>query len=377
MLNLFVTCPKGLEGLLLAELTELQAQKAQETVSGVYCIASLEVMYKICLWSRLANRVYLWQKSDDVDSSQACYELASSIPWEDVLKPGSTIAVDFKGTSDFMRNTMFGAQLIKDAIVDRLKEKRNERPNVDPDSADCRIYARLHDGELSICYDLSGHSLHQRGYRKDAGEAPLKENLAAAILIRAGWPKMMTTPLIDPFCGSATLLIEAMMMASQKAPGLDRLDYGFLAWQGHNEELWAATQKAALEIHENAMDQILPTLFGFDSDEGVLDIAKRNIKAAGFSENIHLQKRTVRDFKLPQGVQSGLIVTNPPYGERLGVSEALIPVYRDLGRAIEHSGFKAAVLTSDPALARATALRSPKQYAFLNGKIPCKLYIFN
>lgn len=376
-LPLFITCPKGLEGLLFEELTTLGATKPQETVSGVYCLASMEAMYKICLWSRLANRVYLFLKSGDVDSAKACYDLARSIPWLDLLRPGSTIAVDFIGTSDFMRNTMFGAQLIKDAIVDTYKDAQKERPSVNPNQPDCGVHARFHHGELSLYYDLSGHSLHQRGYRKDAGAAPLKENVAAALLLRAGWAKMMPAPLIDPFCGSGTLLIEAMMMASKKAPGLDRLDYGFLHWQGHDDSLWSSRQANALEQHELGMEGELPPMFGYDSDAKVVAIAKRNIRAAGFTDQIKVEERDIRHFRIPDGLSSGLIITNPPYGERLGISESLMPVYRDLGSAIKNSQLRAAVLTSDPNLARATHLRSRKNYSFLNGTIPCKLYLFD
>jgi 23S rRNA (guanine2445-N2)-methyltransferase / 23S rRNA (guanine2069-N7)-methyltransferase len=306
--------------------------------------------------------------------------LCAGYAFEKLLQADATIAVDFKGASDFIRNTIFGAQLIKEAIVDRIQRATNVRLRVDLDAPDCLIHARLHHGEFSLFYDLSGHSLHQRGYRKEAGDAPLKENLAAAVLIRAGWPKLMPAPFIDPFCGSGTLLIEAAMMASQKAPGLDRLDYGFVNWQGHDEALWSKLQKDALETHEQAMDDGLALLFGYDQDAQVLETAKRNIRAAGFLENIQLQARTIRDFALPQECDPttpGLIVANPPYGERLGDSQQLVPLYEELGVAIKRSGWKAAVLTSDPALAGSTRLRSHKQYAFMNGKIPCKLYLFD
>jgi 23S rRNA (guanine2445-N2)-methyltransferase / 23S rRNA (guanine2069-N7)-methyltransferase len=314
----------------------------------------------------------------EVTSTKDCYELCASFPWSTVLKPASTLAVDFMGVSDFIRNSVFGAQLVKDAVVDNLRKARNERPNVDLEKPDCLIHARLHHGELTVFYDLSGHSLHQRGYRKDAGAAPLKENLAAALLIRAGWPKMMKTALIDPFCGSGTLLIEAAMMASDKAPGLDRLDYGFLAWQSHDAKMWDEIQAEALERHETAMDAQLAPIFGFDADEKVLTVAKRNIRAAGFEEMIRIEKRAISKFALPTSCadKKGLIVCNPPYGERLGESDELLPVYAELGVALKQTGWPAAVFTSDPELARATRLRSHKQYAFLNGRIPCKLYLF-
>lgn len=375
---LLITCPRGLEGLLQDELVGLGTLANKQSVGGVYCQAKLDVMYKICLWSRLANRVYLPLFKGEVASSKDCYDLCLGYNWGDVLEVGGTIAIDFKGASDFIRNTVFGAQLIKDAIVDKLREANKDRINVDLKNPDCRIHARLHHGELSVFYDLSGHSLHQRGYRKEAGEAPIKENLAAALLIRAGWPQMTSTALIDPFCGSGTLLIEAAMMASDKAPGLDRLDFGFVHWQGHDAELWGNLQQEALERHELAMDGELPVVIGYDQDEQVLKAAKRNIHAAGFSEIIRVEKRSINDFALPEACLGtrGLIVANPPYGERLSESEKLIPTYEELGRALRQCAWKAAILTSDPELAYATGLRSQKQYSLLNGKIPCKLYLF-
>jgi 23S rRNA (guanine2445-N2)-methyltransferase / 23S rRNA (guanine2069-N7)-methyltransferase len=375
---LFITCPKGIEGLLLDELKSIGVESSKETIGGVYCRASLEVAYKICLWSRLANRVYLPLLRAEVTTTRDCYDACVAIKWETILKDNATVAVDFKGASEFMRNTMFGAQLIKDTVVDRIQKTRGHRTQVEPKSPDCLIHVRLHHNELTVFYDLSGHSLHQRGYRREAGEAPIKENLAAALLIRAGWPKVMSAPLIDPFCGSGTLLIEAAMMASDKAPGLDRLDYGFLNWQGHDETLWSTLQREALERHEKAMEGPLPLIFGFDKDPAVLKTAKANIRAAGFTENIQLEAQSIRDFALPEACTGlrGLIVANPPYGERLGVSDELIPVYAELGSALKQSRWPSAILTSDPTLARATGLWSYKQYALINGKIPCKLYLF-
>lgn len=376
--SLFITCPKGLEGLLLEEMKQLGAINCKETVTAVHCEGSLETIYTICLWSRFANRVYLKLLRAEVGSTKDCYDACVSFAFEKVIEKDSTIAVDFMGATDYMRNTMFGAQLVKDAIVDRLQKTRQERPRVEPKDPDCLFHVRLNNGELSLYYDLSGHSLHQRGYRKDAGDAPIKENVAAALLARAGWLKMLSSPLIDPFCGSGTLLIEAAMMATDKAPGLDRLDYGFLHWQGHNERTWRSLQQAALERHEKAIDEAKPLLFGYDNDSRVVQVAKRNVKAAGFQDLIHIETRDIRDFALPEECEGkkGLLLSNPPYGERLGLSASLMPTYGHIGRIIKEIEWPAAILTSDPELARATKLRSPKQYAFMNGKIPCKLYLF-
>ena len=186
-----MTCPKGIEGLLQDELITLGAIASKQTVGGVHCKATLETMYQICLWSRLANRVLLPLVQGLVSDTQACYKLCHDYNWSELFKRGSTLAVSFSGQTAFMRNTVYGAQLMKDAIVDSLRETIDERCDVDTKNPDCRVTVRLHHGELAIFYDLSGHSLHQRGYRILAGTAPIKENLACALLIRTGWPKML------------------------------------------------------------------------------------------------------------------------------------------------------------------------------------------
>lgn len=380
---LFITCPKGIEGLLQDEVIGLGASAVKQTVGGVHCEGTLEVMYRICLWSRLANRVLLPLVKGPVKDSKDCYQLCTDYDWGALFKRGSTLAVSFTGQSLFMRNTVYGAQLMKDAIVDKLRIAWDERCDVDTKNPDCRVTVRLHQGELAIFYDLSGHSLHQRGYRKQAGEAPIKENLACALLIRAGWPKMLVNhlPLIDPCCGSATLLIEAAMMASDKAPGLDRFDFGFLHWEGHDPVLWQSLQKNALDRHELAMERECPLFLGYDKDAEVLSYAKRNIKAAGFEGVIELEQQPVKEFILPEECKEtpGLIMANPPYGERLEDSADLIPLYQELGLALSQQavGWHAAIFTSDPMLAKSTGLRSHKHYGFLNGTIPCQLYLFD
>lgn len=380
LLALFVTCPKGIEGLLQEELDQIGASTTKQTVGAVQCKASLKIAYQICLWSRLANRVFLVLTEGAVSSSQACYQLATNYPWSQLFKQGSTLSVSFTGRSDFMRNTVYGAQIIKDGIVDNLRKTLKKRCDIDIKNPDCRVSARLHHGKLSLFYDLSGHSLHQRGYRLQAGTAPIKENLAVALLIRAGWPKIQSA-LIDPFCGSGTFLIEAAMMATEKAPGLDRFDYGFLHWQGHQPALWQELQKNALEKHEAALEKNHPIFIGFDKDPEVIQFAKRNIKAAGFSELIQVEQQSFKDFSLPENCRdkNGLIIANPPYGERQEDSAELIPLYQVIGTLLnQHAqNWTAAIFTSDPNLAKAIGLRSHKQYPLLNGTIPCQLYLFN
>lgn len=374
--ELLITCAKGLEGLLVTELEGLGLTSCKESAAGVRCTATLAQIYQACLWSRLANRIFLPLLITPAGAPKEIYDAAVNYNWESLLKTGATIAVDFKGSSEAIRNTMFGGQIVKDGIVDRLSKAIGTRPSVEPKNPDCLIQARLHNEELTLFYDLSGHSLHQRGYRRKTGDAPLKENLAAAILMRAGF-SAETPVLIDPFCGSGTLLIEAAMMATDKAPGLDRLDYGFLNWQRHDTALWDSIQQEALERHENACEKASTKIYGFDSDNQVLRTAQANVRAAGLSDFIHLEEISIKDLELPDvDGQPVLFVSNPPYGERMGVSKSLIPIYKSLGDLIRKGRSSAAILTSDPDLARATGLWSHKQYSIMNAKIPCKLYLF-
>lgn len=228
----FATCPKGLEALLQTELTTLGASQTRSTAAGVYFEGAIECALKACLWSRLANRILLPLGSEAVSSDYDLYSAAYTLPWEDHLSPSTTFAVDFTGTNSAIQNTQFGAMRVKDAIVDRLRDKTGQRPNINRHQPDIRINARLAKNKVHISLDLSGESLHRRGYRQAQGAAPLKENLAAALLIRAGWPAIAQQggQLIDPCCGSGTFLIEAALMAGNIAPGLFREHFGFEAW---------------------------------------------------------------------------------------------------------------------------------------------------
>lgn len=221
MYQYLATCPKGLGSLLAPEVTALGAQSVRETVAGVQFSGSLAVAYRVCLHSRLANRLLLMLREFAAETGDDLYTGMLSFPWHEHIDSHSTIAIDFSGRSQGIRNTQFGAQRCKDGIVDQLRRKLGSRPSVDTKHPDIRINVRLHRGKASVALDLSGQSLHRRGYRTAPGKAPLKENIAAALLMRAGWPEALEQgqPLIDPMCGSGTLLIEAAMMATRQAPG--------------------------------------------------------------------------------------------------------------------------------------------------------------
>ncbi|ABJ15662.1 hypothetical protein PA14_24665 [Pseudomonas aeruginosa UCBPP-PA14] len=248
--ELFLTCPKGLESLLLEEAQGLGLDEARAQVSAVRGQGSLEVAYRLCLWSRLANRVLLVLARFPVENAESMYMAVHAVNWEDHLDAGGTLAVEFSGKGSGIDNTHFGALKVKDAIVDNLRERSGRRPSVDKVNPDVRVHLHLDRGQATLSLDLSGHSLHQRGYRLQQGAAPLKENLAAAVLIRAGWPKIAAEggALADPMCGVGTFLVEAALMAAHIAPNLRRERWGFSNWLGHVPALWR-------QLHEEAQQR--------------------------------------------------------------------------------------------------------------------------
>ena len=228
-LSFFATAPKGISSLLLQELKDLGIEEVKESTAGVTFLGDLESAYRVCLWSRLANRVLMPLSQFPANSPEMLYDAVKEIPWDEHLAQDGTLAVDFNTANSRINHSHFGALKVKDAIVDLFREKYGERPSVDTKQPDIRLNVYLNRDFATLYLDLSGDSLHRRGYRLDGAAAPLKENLAAALLIRAGWPEIAATGggLLDPMCGSGTLPIEAALMASKSAPGLMRTYFGF------------------------------------------------------------------------------------------------------------------------------------------------------
>ena len=379
----FATCPKGLESLLMAELAELGATRQRETVAGVYFDGDLSIAYRVCLWSRLANKVLLPLTSFDVSSQEDLYEGAKAIVWEEHLGPQTTFLVDFIGSSGAIRNTQFGALKIKDAVVDRLRDYMGTRPSVSKSNPDLRINARLSKNKAVISLDLSGESLHRRGYRLKQGGAPLKENLAAGILLRAGWPALAQqgAALLDPMCGSGTLLIEAAYMAADIAPGLGRANFGFERWLNHRNDVWLDLRGEAIERRRAGLAGQRPEIRGYDADLKVIRAAEDNIIRAELDDWLRVSRKELSTFKKPThtALDSGLVVTNPPYGERLGEIESLKLLYAHLGERLrdEFVGWRAAVFTGNPDLGKQMGLRAEKKYKLFNGPLPAELLLFS
>lgn len=380
----FAACPKGLESLLLTELKQLNTQPQRETVGGVWFEATIEGAYRACLWSRLANKILLPLAQAPMKTEQDLYQIAGQIPWETHFTLGTTFAVDFSGTNRTIRHTQFGALRIKDAIVDRLRREQGQRPNIDKTAPDLRINARLSKGQITIALDFSGESLHRRGYRQHQGAAPLKENLAAALLLRANWPTIATqenAALIDPMCGSATILIEAALMAADIAPSIKRARFGFQGWAKHDPALWQSLKDEAETRKTAGLAKPLPEIRGYDADFKVLDAAEFNIGQAGLLDQVRVMRKPVAELKRPTHttLENGLVLTNPPYGERLGEVQALTSTYAELGQVLksEFSGWQAGVFTGNPQLGKSMGIRSHKHYQLFNGTLPSQLLLFS
>ena len=372
MKQLFATTARGFEELLKSELTELGAQDAKVAQGGVHYWADDETLYRTLLWSRLSSRILLPIVQAKVFSDLDLYSAVVGVNWLDYFDEKVHFFVDFNGTNQEIRHTQFGAMRVKDGIVDYFERHGRARPNVDKEQPDIRIHAYLNRDDVVLSLDLSGDALHMRGYREDTGKAPLRETLAAAIVLRSGWQK--GTPLVDPMCGSGTLLIEAAQMEAQIAPQLYRLHWGFDFWQGHNQAAWEKVKEEALALAEaEKQHENLPHFYGFDLDHRVLQKAKQNAKNAGVAHLMQWQQGDVAAIKNPSPDVAGTVICNPPYGERLGTTPALIALYSVFGQRLKQqfAGWNASIFSGEPSLLDCLRLRSHRQFKAKNGPLDC------
>lgn len=378
-MSYFATVPKGLEELLMQELTALGAQNIKQTRAGCHFEGGLEVAYRVCLWSRLANRVLLPLQSFAAPTPDALYAGVHSIPWHEHMAENCYLAVDFSSSSSAITHSHYGALRVKDAIVDYFRERSGERPSIDTQTPDILVNVYLHNDHAQVSLDLSGASLHRRGYRRQGSEAPLKENLAAAILQRAKWAEVAKNggAFVDPMCGSGTLAIEAAMIASDMAPGLMRENYGFLRWHGHDAGAWEALMREARERFAKGRASV-PAIVGYDVDPRIIAIARSNAARCELTHLIRFETRDIGEARPPEGPSPGIVATNPPYGERLGEAHELPELYRRLGDTLKDhfAGYTAWVITSEESLARAIALRADRKYTVYNGALQCLLLKF-
>jgi len=376
--NFFASCPPGVADLTAAELRVCGATHTRELKLGVLFEGTLETAYRACLWSRTASRILMPLGNFPAATPEALYDGVAAIDWTQHIAASGTLAIDFGGSSAGIKHTHFGALKTKDAIVDQLRERSGQRPSVELERPDVRLDVRLDRERATLSLDLSGDSLHRRAYRARGVAAPLKENLAAAVLLRSGWPAIAESgDFVDPMCGSGTLVIEAAMMALDIAPGLLRSYFGFSGWRGHDRELWQRLLDEARARREaTAAKRIV--LRGYDSDAAAVRAAIENSERAKLRGFVHFERRELAQLVRESERATGLLVTNPPYGERIGDQERLQALYQLLGERLRESfqGWRAAILTGNPPLAKAIGIHATRSHTLFNGRIECRLLRF-
>ncbi len=375
-MKFFASCGKGLEYLLADELVALGCVRATATMAGANAEGELIDAQRAVMWSRLASRV-LWPLSEfECADEHALFAGAMHVDWTRHLAPGHTIAVDAHVSGDAITHARYAAQRVKDAVVDTLRAQTGARPDVDVESPDVRINLVVRKGRGILSIDLGGGPLHRRGWRRAQGEAPLKENLAAAVLLRGGWPQAYAAggDLLDPMCGSGTLLIEGALMAADVAPGLLRLGDNLpTGWPGFDIDAWKFLQVDAIEREARGRATLRACIHGSDSDPHAIRAVRESAQVAGVAEAITLATRDIASLPVQENPQ-GVVVCNPPYDARLAADPAL---YRTLGEALQHAtpAWTASLLCGDFELARATGLRAQKRYQLFNGPIECSLIV--
>ena len=372
MISLFASTARGLEELLKTELEKLGAMECRVVQGGVHFEGDTRLLYQSLMWSRLASRIMMPLGECKVYSDLDLYLGVQAINWTEIFNPGATFAVHFSGLNDEIRNSQYGALKVKDAIVDSFTRKNLPRPNVEREMPDLRINVWLNQETAHISLDLSGEGLHLRGYRDRTGIAPIKENLAAAIVMRSGWQP--GTPLVDPMCGSGTLLIEAAMAATDRAPGLHRGHWGFSGWAQHDDAIWGEVKADAQNRARQGLAAYESRFYGSDSDTRVIENARKNARRAGIGELITFEAKDVAQLSnpLPQGPY-GTVISNPPYGERLESEPALIALHSLLGRLLkaQFGGWNLSLFSASVDLLNCLQLRADRQFKAKNGPLDC------
>jgi putative N6-adenine-specific DNA methylase len=368
MEKFFATCPRGLELLLAEELRQLNGAKIHAVGGGVQFAGDFILCYRVNLESRIASRV-LWQVATNLyQSEEDIYRAAYALPWTDWFDPARTIRVDVSATKSPLTSLNFVTLKIKDAVCDKVRRLSGRRPSVDTREPDIPIQGHLTDREFTLYLDTTGEPLFKRGRRLATGEAPLRENLAAGILRLAGW--VPGTPLLDPMCGSGTILLEAAHMALEIAPGLGR-HFAFERFKNFDARRWrellqqsAARQKPRAPL----------AIYGSDLSAAVLNAARANLAAADLEKIVSLKRADVLEIAAP--AQEGIIVTNPPYGVRLGEQQALAEFYPKLGDVLkkQFSGWRAYLLSADMRLPKLIRLAASKRTPLFNGALECRLF---
>jgi putative N6-adenine-specific DNA methylase len=365
--SFFASCPRGLEELLVRELTSFNAEKINPAPGGVAFCGNWEVCYRANLWSRIASRI-LWRVGEFAyRNEQDLYEAAKAIDWPRHFAVQKRIRVNVTAQKSPLKSLEFATLKVKDAVCDRFRDKLGSRPDVDRAAPDVRIHAFLEEAKGMLYLDTSGEALFKRGWRMDVAEAPLRENLAAGIVMLTGWK--FDQPLLDPMCGGGTLLSEAAAMARGRAPGAKRA-FGFEQLNNFSSSRWEKIR------NERTVQPVEPRLYGSDTDPEALKAARRNLGAAGIERWVKLEQSDVLERTAP--AEAGVMVANPPYGERIGSPEELAAFYPKLGDALKKkfAGWNCFFFTADQRMAKLIRLQPSRRTPLWNGAIECRLYEF-
>ncbi len=369
--QLVATCARGLERVLADELRALGADAVAPDRGSVAFAGDLRTLYDASLRLRTAMRVLLPAVRGAVSGRDELYDLAASVDWKEVFKKGQTLSVEVVGRHRAFRKTTFAGQVVKDAVVDRLRAKTGRRPDVDRDNPDVILHLRLvEQGPTTLSLDASGEPLSHRGYRPRGGPAPLAETLAAGILLIAGYDG--SEPLLDPMCGTGTFAVEAAMIASGTPPGLLRA-YAFEKWGWHDLRVFEEVTREASRGHREPPRPIVAR----DRADRAVRATRRNLQAARMDRWVEVEQRDALDLHLPWG-EGGVIVANPPYGKRVGEVERLFGLYRRLGNSLKQqaAGATAWMLVGEPRLAKSIGLKPARRIPLWNGPIECRLLQF-
>ena len=370
MQTFFASCPRGLETVLEAELAALGAQAVTPLDSGVRFSGDVRLCYTANLESRVASRI-LWQVAHvPYRAERDIYEAVSALPWDTWFSVEHTLRVDVSAVRAPVKSLDFVTLRVKDAVCDVFRDACGRRPDVDTRAPDVRVHAFLSATHCTVYLDTSGEPLFKRGYRRIMGEAPLRENLAAGILRLARWEP--GTTLLDPMCGSGTFLAEAAMIATDRAPGLDR-PFGFEKLTTFDATLWKALKDAA-RARVRVPDRL--GIVGSDRYGEALKLARANLAALGVEDAVVLKQADA--LEMPAPAPSGVIVMNPPYGVRQQDRDSLAELYPKLGDALKKkfAGWTAYIFTADLRLAKLIGLSASRRTPLYNGALECRLFEF-
>ena len=368
-MKFFATCARGLEKVLAEELRDLRAEQIEPGRGGVQFHGDLALLYRANLWLRTAIRV-LWPILESpVHSPDDLYAAVMKIDWAQYMTPEHTLAVDCNVRDSAITHSKYAALRVKDAICDQFIAKCGKRPSVDTETPMVGLNLHIYRDEAVLSLESSGESLHKRGYRPILTKAPLNEALAAGLILLTGWRG--DVPLLDPLCGSGTLCIEAAWLALKRPPGLTRRRFGFMGWMNYDVGLWTAVRD---EARGQVGRQLPHPILGADVRRDAIHFAEANARAAGIGHLLRFEQRDLNDFSPPEG-PPGIIICNPPYGERIGEEKELKGLYRTLGTVFRERcpGWTLYVFTGNAFLARQIGLKATQVFDLFNGKIPCRL----